>query len=464
MPFSKKEELRIFLQFKVLGLLESFNKIEQTFEYLFEIELLINKNEEQIRLIRNKTLEDFIILRKICQKINTSTDLNSNDNFPLLNEENIVLNKKLILESYLNSLNNYLQTISKNTDNLKNLLYFFEIPEKYHEKIHTSESTYKKLKKLKKKKFQSVISKPSARAKLTKSHFDIQRLSYSVSSDGLAEIILENENGGKFDEEGIIIFFHVEIIEHLKTGDHYIFTIVISIADEPEIKWKIFKRFNDFIKFEEDMKKILKKNIILPKLPDKFIIFQSNYLKKRQLDLENYLKRVLNEKIYFNEILFKFINLDESYYDLFLLKPIQITFSNYVAKINQCYFRLDKNSEPYEIYSIQLIINLEYSYSIFKRFSDFYQLHKELILREFFKEKNVKLPSRISSFILKTGSKRKIDLEDYLNQLFQIEGIEDSYVFREFLKNQKKFDKDFGNNMEDFNTLKENFLSLQIEY
>ncbi len=83
------------------------------------------------------------------------------------------------------------------------------------------------------------------------------------------------------------------------------------------------------------------------------------------------------------------------------------------------------------------------SYQIIKRYNDFFTLHESLLQR--YPRMYAELPPKIDMLgAFQTNvvkDERKIGLEKYLNEIFQLEGIEESFIFRVFIEFEMKLSK-----------------------
>ena len=233
-------------------------------------------------------------------------------------------------------------------------------------------------------------------------------------------------------------------------GDFIEYSIkIISLFDERKT-WEVRKRYNDFLQLNEELRAYIK--FEPPLLPKKLIRHDEHFLAERRRALELYLKIILNERVFHNASVFKFINLPDDPLSLNLINSSPPTgmFKFYRAKITDTQIIFDKNSTRMCTYYMIMIqahtenfLKCLSSYQIIKRYNDFHTLHESLSLR--YPKMNAELPPKIDMFgAFQTNvvkDERKIGLEKYLNEIFQLDGIEQSFGFRVFIEFEAKLSK-----------------------
>jgi len=249
----------------------------------------------------------------------------------------------------------------------------------------------------------------------------------------------------KFSEKDYCPYFTVNIINYKKPPhkDYIEYRIKLELMEKPDESWEILKRYSDFVHVHKHLRKAVK--VIPPKLPTKFILTDEE-LEDRKKGLESWLRIVLNEKIYFTKELFEFIELNTSYYD-WLKDEDALDFSNFEAKIDNNQI-LMSNNKPYTVYHIAIInspLDLrkkKQKYSLYRRFKEFDQLHQSLLKR--FASSQVDLPNlppKYTTFSNKTTvDSRQQGLQTYLNELFHVPNIGDSFAFRKFVSYKRPMD------------------------
>ena len=394
-----------------------------------------------------KTIDDFIKLDQTIQETKASLLL-SGDNPPLpkLNFQKPTAHTVFSSEFFLDQkglFENYLRVFLENELFPPALIDFLEIKEP--EKTKCIQSFHRKF-------ILNQKSPQSFDAPIEEEKEEFNRRSVSVSSVVLTENNASpnenlfrppgNEKDADFVKKRFCMYFNVQMQEWTKERkqDYYSFVFQLSLVEKPEEMWKITKRYSDFIRLDQELKKFLKRS--LPELPEKKLLLDSDILNKRGKKLAKYLRTLLNERIYFNNILFEFIKLNNENYEILMNTQSDLEAKLYQAfVIDHTVMINNEDKQPYTGYVIKIVKymdlmerRIEHQHQVIKRFSDFERLHKILSLR-FEKIKNFpSLPSKLPSFSAgETINYRKMALEKYLNELFKIENIEDSVGFRKFL-------------------------------
>lgn len=420
--------------------------------------------EKSIKLM--KTIEDFIKLDQNIQETKTSF-LFSNDCPPLpklsfrkpsnnnLFSSDFFLKQRSLFE-------NYLKVFLENELYPLVLLEFLEIKEPFktkciqifHKKFFLKEGNLN---------FGSILNDEEKNDR-----------SISISSVAFAEneskpeIFLKGDEKTEdsFMKKRFCGYFNIQMKEWVKENkaDHFSFIFQLSLIEKPEEFWKINKRYSDFIRLDQELKKVLHRK--LPELPEKKILLDSTILNKRGRKLAKYLRTLLNEKVYFNDILFEFIKLNNENYEILMNTQFNLEPNLYKASVlDHTVIISNEDKQPYIAYLIKIIkfsdinlINIVKEHTIIKRFSDFERLNKVLLIR-FGEAKNFPIfPSKIPSFsTMETIIYRKQAFEKYLNELFKIENIEDSIVFRKFMNVDPKDKENFIMNVSNMEE-KESFL------
>lgn len=259
------------------------------------------------------------------------------------------------------------------------------------------------------------------------------------------------------------VYFNVQMKEWNKEqkSDYFSFVFQLSLVEKPEEMWRINKRYSDFIRLDQELRKVLKRK--LPELPEKKLLLDTNILNTRGKKLAKYLRTLLNEKVYFHSILFEFIKLSNENYEILMNTQFSLMDpSLYNAKIMDHTVIIDnQDKQPYTAYIVRITKfldkhgkNIDHQHDIVKRFSDFERLHKVLLIR-FGKLKGFPgFPSKLPSFLPnETIVYRKNALEKYVNELFKVENIDDSVAFRKFLNVDPK---EKGNFIMNVSNLQEN--------
>ena len=258
--------------------------------------------------------------------------------------------------------------------------------------------------------------------------------------------IEEEKSGFKTSAEDSEAFpyFEVKITKTRRPphDDYLEYFIQIRIAEMPDNKWEIIKRYTDF----RILHKTIKKNCVIspPHLPTKLMYHDEDQLKKRILGLEIYLKAILNEKIYLQvPAVFEFINQNQEDFQ-WLQEENNSSYLYFKARIIKTEIDINKK-KPTTYYQIKINemsgFNLQIpknSKSFRKTFKDFENLDKGLQIRfqnrSEISHKLPTLPPKHNEFLNKTSINfRLAGLEKYLNELFKYPKIGDSFVFRKFI-------------------------------
>lgn len=270
--------------------------------------------------------------------------------------------------------------------------------------------------------------------------------------------------GAELSDKHFCVFFFIEYIEfNIKGKDHYEFVFLLSSMSRMQPKqWSISRRYNDFVKLEEILKKEAPKRS-LPKLPGKQIFHNEENLNERSEKLEKFLRIILNETVYLSETLMSFIDfhgdgswnsmetsrvspkklesknsheLEQKVFDYHYLKfpMIKGCYKDFVARDFESKVSLEQNEKQFLLYAITIEEAGKFKSKILKRYTDFENLHQALQTR--FKSDEVslpELPGKLDFFVNTQIKSRGERLIEYLNQLFAIESIEDCFTFRKFI-------------------------------
>ena len=156
---------------------------------------------------------------------------------------------------------------------------------------------------------------------------------------------------------------------------------------------------------------------------------------------------ILNEKIYFITNLFQFISLPAYCHDALKETRDAASLSNLKAEVVETCIMIDeKTKESFTAYLIEInslnnekLDKIKRKSRFIKRFSDFEKLHKSLGMRFERERLFPSFPSKNFGILNKTTiTKRKKALEQYLNSLFKVPGIEDSFAMRNFIQSESE--------------------------
>lgn len=244
-------------------------------------------------------------------------------------------------------------------------------------------------------------------------------------------------------------YFQVTIPKWQKStyGDHYEFTISITHSEHPSESWEIVKRYSDFVKLRESL--INEIHCVPPPLPSKKVRHDHNVLIKRKNGLENFLRIILNEKLYLQtKCVQDFIKLKKEFMSVIYGDEELQDFNNRRAEIRDNRIILRDKKKPVTEFEIKI---LEYSRvdpsflitetKIYRKLKDFEELHKALKARYSSSlEILPQLPAKYNEFSGQTKVETIMEgLERYLNAAFQLPKVGDSFAFRKFVSYSKKF-------------------------
>lgn len=236
-------------------------------------------------------------------------------------------------------------------------------------------------------------------------------------------------------------FYFTIWLEELKKEDGkdiYAFTIKPILA--PDLEYSIDKRFSDFIRLVDT----LKKQVVVraPSLPNKMIIKDETQLDKRGKELVEWLFIVSNERMFHCESFFEFIGLPKDLRKRLLeFNPLKTIYSEYDFDIGVSGFENAQSQDErfvafqirIEIYSkrLQGVVN---SYQIKRRYKEFDLLNTHL-KRKFkeYKQPLPELPTKLGFLGRDSTSSRQFKLENYVKLLITYPDIFDSVEFRKFL-------------------------------
>ena len=153
------------------------------------------------------------------------------------------------------------------------------------------------------------------------------------------------------------LYFYVKITKYEKNpkGNYVEYSVYLQLVEKPEEEWFIKKRFSDFLSLDIEMRRVTKAS--LPTLPGKGLMLNEKALTDRKKGLEDYLTIILNEKVYFNSLLFEFIELSKDHYDFFLSTDIQAESKIKArrAHIQNTFLMVsDVDNQPFVAYTLEL--------------------------------------------------------------------------------------------------------------
>ena len=359
------------------------------------------------------------------------------------------------------ALQNFLNNALLNPDGISNsLLLFLEVPESERVKLlNWGKRSFKKneeritMVEMPRTDARGIQANPSSSSAASELDDVEEEEEEKTENHEQPEIVINADRDGalilgRISEKDYCPYFKVNILKYqrAKTGEFIEYIINLELTEKPDEYWEISKRYSDFVTIREQLKESLK--VLPPKLPKKLVmVTEEEQLAGRRQDLENWLRIVLNEKIYFTPQLFQFVGLNLSYYET-LKDEETYSFSNFRAKIEKSEIWMN-NNKPYTIYYILVEQksqsdpkNKKRVYNLYRRFKEFDELHQALEKRFLDPAKKLpELPSKYNAFSNKTTVDfRQQGLESYLNQLFAYPNIGDSFAFRKFINFKRPVD------------------------
>lgn len=237
------------------------------------------------------------------------------------------------------------------------------------------------------------------------------------------------------------VTFKREIIRR-EEHDYYEFTIQSLV--EQDVVFNVSQRYSSFVQLAQDIKQSTK--VRAPPLPPKLFTKDKNLLVKRGETLEEWLRLVTNERLYFCRELFEFINADsDSFIKYSTLNQLEDIMERNLVKINIVKHQMVTDEiESFVIFEIAVEIMEKATmenvanYKVFRRYKEFDSLLNELKLK--FKKSNKKVPELPAkhSYLNPLGSdntsKRQLKLNTFLMDLLAYPDIWNNTCFRKFLQ------------------------------
>jgi hypothetical protein len=240
-----------------------------------------------------------------------------------------------------------------------------------------------------------------------------------------------NEDSAKFT-----IYFRIKFEDFYKNEEGvYMYQFAIFSRMDDSSKFRIEKRFSQFITLEKQLAKSVKARP--PPLPKKVMMHNDSVLKQRSGELEEWLTIVCNDRLYHCESLFTFINVPKVKLSLIT----QFSNASSIRKVT-CqvadHVSINTQEENFVVYNIRVeIIDKQTNerlseHWVGRRFKEFSILH-DLLTRKFqnYKTNLPELPSKLSAF--PKVELRQERLNTYLKKLLAFEDILDVLYFRKFL-------------------------------
>ncbi|CAD8054379.1 unnamed protein product [Paramecium sonneborni] len=232
-------------------------------------------------------------------------------------------------------------------------------------------------------------------------------------------------------------YMQVHISEHktIKNINETFIQYTILVYFENE-QFCVQKRFKEFFEFSEQMKSLLEtKNF--PPFPLRTIIKLTNEeIEERKLDLEIFMKILLNDRQYHIPQLFRFIGMQQSKEDQVINMQQQIIreseqITNLQIKNLGFEEFYGQNGEKFLRYSFQISLGPQ-KYIIWKRFSQFDELHNLLKQRY---QQLPQLPYKTTASLQQISPNlRSLNLQQYLQDLIKVPTIGENIHVRQFLE------------------------------
>ena len=356
------------------------------------------------------------------------------------------------INSSLNALQKFVNSVIEVCDPLpEDFLKFIEVPNVSRKKIKMLHRSY---------------AQGASGESFDSSSFDSQTgLSNSLGGNGsqalntgdeqpkksmtLSRVKKSNTVAKKLTLEGIHSDVNVVLYDCQQsiTGEYkYVFSI--SLFEKPDESWIISKRYLEFKALHSRLKKLLDKEI--PKLPKQRIMkSEAEMLPQLKKDLENYLSTLLNEKSFVSTTeVARFVEVSPKIQDHLLNKGSFKDYSRYSASISDNKVHMGADNVAITLFKVEVYRDEDHmqapnsnKYVLYKRFADFEELHKALIIK-FGKSISGKLPSlpqKFNAYFGQTSVEYRMSaLQVYFNELFKFPKIGESYAFRTFLEMPKR--------------------------
>lgn len=238
------------------------------------------------------------------------------------------------------------------------------------------------------------------------------------------------------DNQKYLVYFRIKLENFYKNEEgvyFFQFAVFSLLSDFP--KFRIEKRYSEFIKFEKKLASEVKARP--PVLPKKVMMHNDSTMLERATQLEDWLTVICNDKIYHCESLFKFINTPKN-------SLVQITRQPSVSNIRSVacnvadHVSVNTKEENFIVFNIKVDVNDRATkeniskHWVGRRFREFAALHD--VLKRTFQNYKVKLPdlpSKLSAF--SSIDTRQSQLASYFNKLIAFEDVLDTICFRKFI-------------------------------
>lgn len=251
------------------------------------------------------------------------------------------------------------------------------------------------------------------------------------------------------DEVYFCPYITVELIDaEIPLGyTHYEYIFALTISENPQERWQLQKRYREFKQLADVLRN---KKLKPPKLPPSRMINSSQIVEERKIGLTHFLEILLNEEIFLQcpEVA-EFVGLSRQSQALLLENSDKYDYSKCWAEISEYNLRILEDKTPVTEFII-IIHNIlqagdeaddleaghlrkENSYKLYKRMVDFEELYDALVIK-FGRENLPNLPHKFTALFTQTSVESRMrGLESFLNVLFTIPNIGDSFAFRKFL-------------------------------
>lgn len=243
--------------------------------------------------------------------------------------------------------------------------------------------------------------------------------------------IFINEDSSKF-----LVYFRVKFENFYKNDEGvYFYQFSVFSRSDDGAKFRIEKRFSEFITLEKMLQKSVKAKP--PPLPKKVMMHNETIMKKRANELEEWLTIICNDKVYHCESLFSFISIPQDQLSLITTFPNPSAFRTVSCNVAD-HVSINTKEENFVVYNIKVEIFDKQTkerlseHWVGRRFKEFSILH-DLLKQKFqnYKTKLPELPSKLSAF--SNLKHRQEQLNTYLKKLLTNEEFLDVLYFRKFL-------------------------------
>ncbi|KAM3143684.1 hypothetical protein pb186bvf_004180 [Paramecium bursaria] len=277
--------------------------------------------------------------------------------------------------------------------------------------------------------------------------FENNKQSYAAQSKQNSEVFQISQLQSKGDiKSEYLPYFDVKITDHQivsKESQTFVqYQLHLMFTRDQQILWTIQKRYTDFYELHETLKQFLGLKIMPPFPGKKLISLDEGDIQQRKMDLEIFLKVVLNDRIYHHYSLFNFIGLTKEQVKRVEKIQEQVKFEcSMISKLNIQSLGFDEQHDnqhnKYFRYVYQVSAKTS-KYIIQKRFTQFDDLNQMIKIRFSAMGEQHLLPNFPIKFAQLqkqiNPNARVTQLTQYLQQLLKVPLIGESIYFRQFME------------------------------